>query len=207
MSFPSSESGRASRDGGLNEKEQDETFASCHSLYATLFWCGQSRGERSRMTVPPTSVQVETGHQDMIVRRLLHVKPTPHSSQLTSLLAWAVQHDAQLDYYGRKLATASSDRTIRVFDVEQDDSYKLVDTLQGSVRPQRETIRTGQLTDTHTRSQARRTGARSRVGSPFVRLHPRLVLVRRQGLYLEGERRSPEGLESSQGALAPHGER
>jgi WD40 repeat protein len=34
--------------------------------------------------------------------------------------------------------------------------------------------------------------------------NPRLVLVRRQGLYLEGERRSPEGLESSQGALAPH---
>ncbi|GAA5980660.1 hypothetical protein JCM10908_001724 [Rhodotorula pacifica] len=62
------------------------------------------------MTVPPTSVQIETGHQDMI-------------------------HDAQLDYYGRRLATASSDRTIRVFDVEQDDSYKLVDALQGHEGP------------------------------------------------------------------------
>ena len=61
-----------------------------------------------------------------------------------------MQHDAQLDYYGRRLATASSDRTIRVFDVEQDDSYKLVDTLQGSVKPlQKETI-SGSLTDTHT---------------------------------------------------------
>lgn len=27
------------------------------------------------------------------------------------------QHDAQLDYYGKRLATASSDRTIRIFDV------------------------------------------------------------------------------------------
>lgn len=28
-------------------------------------------------------------------------------------------HDAQLDYYGRRLATASSDRTVRVFDVSE----------------------------------------------------------------------------------------
>ncbi|GAA6061681.1 hypothetical protein JCM10212_005973 [Sporobolomyces blumeae] len=62
------------------------------------------------MTVPPTSVQVETGHQDMI-------------------------HDAQLDYYGRRLATASSDRTIRLFDIEHDDSYRLVDSLQGHDGP------------------------------------------------------------------------
>ncbi|GAA5958579.1 hypothetical protein JCM21900_003986 [Sporobolomyces salmonicolor] len=62
------------------------------------------------MTVPPTTVQVETGHHDMI-------------------------HDAQLDYYGRRLATASSDRTIRLFDVEGDDNYRLVDTLQGHDGP------------------------------------------------------------------------
>ncbi|GAA5946996.1 hypothetical protein JCM3765_002110 [Sporobolomyces pararoseus] len=62
------------------------------------------------MTVPSTSVQVETGHQDMI-------------------------HDAQLDYYGRRLATASSDRTIRLFDVESDDSYRLVDQLTGHDGP------------------------------------------------------------------------
>jgi len=36
--------------------------------------------------------QVETGHEDMI-------------------------HDAQMDYYGTKLATCSSDRTVRIFDV------------------------------------------------------------------------------------------
>ena len=27
------------------------------------------------------------------------------------------QHDAQLDYYGKRLATCSSDRTVKVFDV------------------------------------------------------------------------------------------
>ena len=29
-----------------------------------------------------------------------------------------VQHDAQLDFYGKKLATCSSDATIKVFDVQ-----------------------------------------------------------------------------------------
>lgn len=29
-------------------------------------------------------------------------------------------HDVQLDYYGRRLATASSDRTIKVFDIVGD---------------------------------------------------------------------------------------
>ena len=29
-------------------------------------------------------------------------------------------HDAQLDYYGRRLATASSDRTIKIFELGDD---------------------------------------------------------------------------------------
>ncbi|GAA5835269.1 hypothetical protein JCM11251_006665 [Rhodosporidiobolus azoricus] len=62
------------------------------------------------MTVPPTAVQVETGHNDMI-------------------------HDAQLDYHGRRLATASSDRTIRIFDVDGDDNYRLTDALTGHDGP------------------------------------------------------------------------
>ena len=33
-----------------------------------------------------------------------------------------MQHDAQLDYYGRKLATCSSDRTIKVYDVSGDET-------------------------------------------------------------------------------------
>ncbi|KXS11633.1 WD40 repeat-like protein [Gonapodya prolifera JEL478] len=43
-------------------------------------------------------------------------------------------HDAQLDYYGRKLATCSSDRTIKVFDVDG-TTHKLVDTLKGHDGP------------------------------------------------------------------------
>lgn len=31
-----------------------------------------------------------------------------------------MQHDAQLDYYGKRLATCSSDRTIKVYDVTGD---------------------------------------------------------------------------------------
>ena len=43
-------------------------------------------------------------------------------------------HDVQLDYYGRKLATASSDRTVRVFDVTGDQLTPLT-TLQGHEGP------------------------------------------------------------------------
>ncbi|GAA5850257.1 hypothetical protein JCM8547_001063 [Rhodosporidiobolus lusitaniae] len=62
------------------------------------------------MTVPQTATQVETGHNDMI-------------------------HDAQLDYHGRRLATASSDRTIRIFDVDGEDRYRLADQLLGHDGP------------------------------------------------------------------------
>jgi len=43
-------------------------------------------------------------------------------------------HDAQLDFYGRRLATASSDRTIKVFDVAG-DSNALVAELKGHEGP------------------------------------------------------------------------
>lgn len=33
------------------------------------------------------------------------------------LTSYSHQHDAQLDYYGKRLATCSSDRTIRIFNV------------------------------------------------------------------------------------------
>ncbi|GAA95734.1 hypothetical protein E5Q_02391 [Mixia osmundae IAM 14324] len=56
------------------------------------------------------SVQVETHHEDMI-------------------------HDAQLDFHGKRLATASSDRTVKVFDVTPNGQYALVDTLRGHDGP------------------------------------------------------------------------
>lgn len=39
-------------------------------------------------------------------------------------------HDAALDYYGRRLATCSSDKTIKIFEVEG-DSQRLIETLKG----------------------------------------------------------------------------
>jgi hypothetical protein len=42
------------------------------------------------------------------------------------------QHDAVLDYYGRRLATCSSDRTIKIFEVEG-ETHRLTETLKGQV--------------------------------------------------------------------------
>ena len=44
-------------------------------------------------------------------------------------------HDAELDYYGKKLATCSSDKTIKIFEVDNADNYKLVETLVGHEGP------------------------------------------------------------------------
>lgn len=43
-------------------------------------------------------------------------------------------HDAQFDYYGKRLATASSDKTIKIFDVSGDQQV-LVATLKGHDGP------------------------------------------------------------------------
>lgn len=40
-------------------------------------------------------------------------------------------HDAQLDYYGKKLATASSDRTIKIFEVVGENHYNQIESLSG----------------------------------------------------------------------------
>ena len=49
---------------------------------------------------------------------------------LLSIDANTEQHDAVLDYYGRRLATCSSDKTIKIFEVEG-ESHRLVETLKG----------------------------------------------------------------------------
>jgi protein transport protein SEC13 len=43
-------------------------------------------------------------------------------------------HDAQLDYYGKRLATCSSDRTIKVFDLSGDQRTHIAD-LKGHEGP------------------------------------------------------------------------
>lgn len=43
-------------------------------------------------------------------------------------------HDAQLDYYGKRLATCSSDRTVKVFDLSGDQRTHIAD-LKGHEGP------------------------------------------------------------------------
>ncbi|VDB96843.1 unnamed protein product [Peniophora sp. CBMAI 1063] len=59
---------------------------------------------------PSDPVPIETAHEDMI-------------------------HDAQLDYYGKRLATCSSDRTVRVFDVVDSEPRGSGQTLKGHTGP------------------------------------------------------------------------
>jgi protein transport protein SEC13 len=60
--------------------------------------------------IPSSSDQtLETGHEDMV-------------------------HDAVLDYYGKRLATCSSDKTIKIFAIEG-DSQRSMDTLRGHEGP------------------------------------------------------------------------
>ncbi|KAG6126307.1 GTPase-activating protein S13 [Claviceps purpurea] len=54
---------------------------------------------------PAAQVIANSGHDDMI-------------------------HDAVLDYYGRKLATCSSDRTVKIFEIDG-DSQRHIETLKG----------------------------------------------------------------------------
>ena len=79
---------------------------------------------------------VDTQHEDMIVSIA-----TLHD---TSFFSWRMnfltscpfvldQHDAQLDYYAKKLATCSSDRTIRIYDVSGNVQTPLA-VLQGCVK-------------------------------------------------------------------------
>lgn len=44
-------------------------------------------------------------------------------------------HDAVLDYYGKRLATSSSDKTIKIFEIEGTENYKLIETLVGHDGP------------------------------------------------------------------------
>lgn len=45
------------------------------------------------------------------------------------------KHDAKVDFYGRRLATASSDRTIRIFQINENETETLLSILSGHEGP------------------------------------------------------------------------
>lgn len=67
---------------------------------------------------------VDSGHQDMVLLnpagfhhlRLNQEQRDESSGPLTFSMICQV-HDVQLDYYGRRLATCSTDTTVKIFDV------------------------------------------------------------------------------------------
>lgn len=65
----------------------------------------------------------------------MNLNDVPSSTGLRSrrLIERLWQHDAVLDYYGRRLATCSSDKTIKIFEVEG-ENHKLIETLRGYER-------------------------------------------------------------------------
>jgi len=72
------------------------------------------------------AVPIETAHEDMIVC----IRFRPH----THVILIPFKHDAQLDYYGKRLATCSSDRTVKVFNlVDGEPSKSGGQTLKGCV--------------------------------------------------------------------------
>ena len=93
------------------------------------------------------------------------------------------QHDAQLDYYSKRLTTCSSDRTVKVFDVVNGEAQKSPagHTLKGCVP-----YPTVLYRDHVVRAlQTHRAHVAGRVGTPELRAHPRVMLVRRQGADME----------------------
>lgn len=100
-----------------------------------------------------------------------------HNVDLLSIEANEVQHDAVLDYYGRRLATCSSDKTIKIFEVEG-EKHTLVETLRGSVMP------TTTIYTMLTKYQTRRPRVVRGMGASQVRQYPRILFIRRQGHHL-----------------------
>uniref|UniRef100_A0A915IPK0 Protein SEC13 homolog n=1 Tax=Romanomermis culicivorax TaxID=13658 RepID=A0A915IPK0_ROMCU len=68
----------------------------------------QTRINKNRMASLVS--RIDTGHRDMI-------------------------HDAQMDFYGTKLATCSSDRSVKIFDVKPDGSQTFITELLGHDGP------------------------------------------------------------------------
>ena len=75
---------------------------------------------------------VDTGHEDMGKKiKLIKVPRVEKIFIYFPFVKYSISvHDAQMDYYGTKLATCSSDRSIRIFDVK-DGTQNHVADLRG----------------------------------------------------------------------------
>ncbi|KAL5352415.1 GTPase-activating protein S13 [Pseudogymnoascus australis] len=76
-------------------------------------------------------VITNSGHDDMIPAE--STEKGGIGDCITGKCVWMLtprQHDAVLDYYGRRLATCSSDRTVKIFEVDG-ETHKLTETLKG----------------------------------------------------------------------------
>lgn len=68
---------------------------------------------------------IETGHTDIIVSCVFFLLDrSVRAYTLNDFFNCSFQHDAQFDFYGKRVATCSSDRVIRVFDVDETGEYK-----------------------------------------------------------------------------------
>jgi protein transport protein SEC13 len=79
-------------------------------------------GQGSDRTLIQAQISQDSGHDDMIVSEALLCP--------LALVLIYLQHDAVLDYYGRRLATCSSDKTIKIFEIDG-DQRRLTETLKG----------------------------------------------------------------------------
>jgi len=76
--------------------------------------------------------RVDTGHRDMIVSLDFLPLVTEYVHSL-SLHLLKIQHDAQTDFYGTKLATCSSDKSVKIFDVKPDGHQTFLAELLGFI--------------------------------------------------------------------------
>jgi protein transport protein SEC13 len=63
------------------------------------------------------SQSIDTVHTDLIVSLQIGLSaPAPLNN-----LSRSLQHDAQLDFYGKRVATCSSDKVIKVYDITEEE--------------------------------------------------------------------------------------
>jgi hypothetical protein len=77
----------------------------------------------------PRRIRLSRSARQLRQLRKKRALPTNERVELLSIEANEAQHDAVLDYYGRRLATCSS---IKIFEVEG-ENHRLVETLKGYV--------------------------------------------------------------------------